>query len=52
MGKQLKRNFEVEYSQSGMADALHRLNLSHSEAKELGEEEKRQVVEFLSEMAG
>jgi hypothetical protein len=24
----------------------------HSEAKELGEEEERQVVEFLSEMAG
>lgn len=26
----IKRNFEVEYSQSGMADALHRLNLSYS----------------------
>lgn len=26
----IKRNYEVEYSQSGMADALHRLNLSYS----------------------
>ena len=26
----IKRNFGIEYSQSGMADALHRLNLSYS----------------------
>ena len=26
----IKRNYEVEYSQSGMADALHRLGLSYS----------------------
>ncbi|MHB1651027.1 MAG: helix-turn-helix domain-containing protein [Desulfitobacteriaceae bacterium] len=26
----IKRNYEVEYSQSGMADALHGLNVSYS----------------------